>query len=165
MKVELDKEIQRSKKSALIGVIVMIVGAILIFVGVKSLAAHNSWVKAAESQYEQEYNEWQENWWNHDANLSDMPKRPNTMPPVGQILLIFGGAVAAFIGLGMVISGKATSSFLNSAEENKELLNGLDEEPLEDESIMKKNTTGKKKTKCENCGATIKGNTCEYCGQ
>ncbi len=165
MKVELDKEIQRSKKSALIGVIVMLVGAILIFVGVKNLVDHNSLVKAAESQYEQEYNEWQENWWNHDANLSEMPKRPNTTPPVGQILLILGGAVAAFFGLGMVISGKATSSFLNNAEGNKELLNGLDEELLEDEAIMKKNTTGKKKTKCENCGATTKGGVCEYCGK
>ena len=137
MKAILNKEVQRSKKSAWIGIIVLIVGAIMIFVGAKNLIAHNAWVKEEEAKFTQEYDEWQNNWWNHNSDLDDMPRRPSTMPPVGQILLVFGGAAVVFIGLCMVISGKASESFLSHAEGNKEFLNDLAKETSEDVELEK----------------------------
>ena len=172
---------ENKKKSTTINNVVLIVGVVLLVLGViflvRSIGSYKEATRLSELNHEQamsEYNvayeEWEEKWLNHQADLSEKPEHPgfakNVNPPAMlfvSIFLIFGGFVATAVG--------TTPYFAKLQLKNrKEIMeyNGEDySEFREDMDNMGFAEKEEETTKtCLYCGSTIDAGAkvCDNCG-
>ena len=125
-----------SKKLLIFGVFVLVVGIILVVVGISTLVKNfnNKNSPAMEQynrdyaiyqqeclEYDLEYLQWQEDFMDGNATISDQPQRPTppTKPSNNRFsfpTLLFIGAPVTFIGLALVLTGARPYLFKSNAK-------------------------------------------------
>lgn len=181
MKEYVESEIKKSKKLVPIGIFIIILGLILMITPVSKLVERGNEIAKIEAEYEQSmaeyeqaHEEWLDSWWKGGASFEDAPEMPTMgkFPglPVGTVLFLLGSIIVVVVGVAMILMGntgkfyeKALDKSGNLKEEFKQMLSDTHEN--NQEQINPKKKTRAKAVKCENCGATKKGSTCEYCGE
>ena len=125
-----------------------------------------------DAEYETAYDEWHDAWWNHTADLNDMPDKESypQRPIKANISGFQFGFVFAIpgivVGIVLIIAGASQHFSKFSLNHHKEIIENS-EKNVTDIHETTDNKNVRVKSNCEYCGGPMdkKSNKCKYCGR